>query len=517
MLIISGLSACSAGPDYMKPAVPAATSYAPDGKLPDATASAPTAAGTSQSFDPGKDIPFDWWKAFQSPQLDSLVERAFRQNPTIASAQSALRQAEEFANVQQGYFYPSFGLDYAASRNKVAGNMGSSAPGIQGNGELLQSPAGMASPVYYNFHVAQLTVGYAPDVFGLNRRQMESAAAQVDMQKFQLEATYITLASNVVAAAIQEAALRAQLAAMDKIIAANRDTLDILRKQFQLGYVSGMEVAAQESALAQAEQSAIPLRKQLELTRDLVRALAGNLPDEDVDERFELADLHLPQELPLSLPSKIIEQRPDVRAAEAQLHFASAQYGVAVANTLPQFSVTGAYGGMASTPGWMFRSGGGFFDLTADIAYTLFDGGSLRARSRAAQQALAEAGAQYRGTVITALQNVADTLHMIEFDAEALQAADRSERAAQTAAELTRKQYQAGYVNYQTLLAAELTQQQAVINRIQAQASRFGDTAALFQALGGGWWNRRDGDAANMTADAVPAPNPDPASGEHGR
>jgi NodT family efflux transporter outer membrane factor (OMF) lipoprotein len=492
-LIISVLlSGCAAGPDFKRPAAPAANGYAPDGQMIETTPSVSVLAGESQRFNTASDIPFDWWTLFQSPQINSLVKRAFKANPTIESAQAALRQAQEYTVAQEGFFYPTVAANYATSRIKSAGNMGSSAPGIQGNGQLIQAPAGAASPVYYNFHVAQLTVGYVPDVFGLNRRQVESARAQEAAQKLQLEASYITLASNVVAAAIQEASIRAQLAATDKIIESNKESLTILRNQLKLGYVSGMEVASQEAALAFAEQSAIPLRKQLEQTRDLIRALAGNFPNEDVEEKFELSALHLPQELPLSLPSKIVEQRPDVRAAEEQLHFASAQAGVAIANTLPQFAITGALGGMASTPGWMFRSGGGFFDLSADVAYTIFDGGTLRAKSRAAKQELIQAGAQYRSTVITALQNVADTLHIIQSDAEALKAADISERAAKTSANITRKQYEAGYVNYQTLLAAEQNHQIAVINLIQAQSNRFGDTAALYQALGGGWWNRKD-------------------------
>lgn len=494
LLILAILTGCAVGPDFKRPTAPVANGYAPASSIPDATASTPVLAGESQRFNPTADIPFDWWTLFQSPQLNSLIKRAFKANPNIESAQAALRQAQEYATAQEGFFYPTVGASYSPSRNKLAGNMGGNSPGLQGNGTVIQTtsnPAGPTfnAPAYYNFHVAQLTVGYAPDVFGLNRRQVESAQALVNAQKLQLEAAYITLASNVVAAAIQEASLRAQLAALEKLVVSNQQNLVILRNQLKLGFVSGMEVAAQESALAQVEQSVIPLRKQLELTRDLIRALAGNLPNEDVDEKFELAALHLPQELPLSLPSKIVEQRPDVRAAEEQLHYASAQAGVAVANTLPQFAVTGAIGGMASNPGWMFRSGGGFFDLTANVAATIFDGGTLRAKSRAAEQALIQAGAQYRGTVITALQNVADTLHIIQSDADALKAADTSERAAQTAAVITRKQYEVGYVNYQTLLAAEQTHQLAVINLIQAQTNRLGDTAALYQALGGGWWN----------------------------
>lgn len=498
------LAGCAVGPDFKRPAAPAANRYSPK-PMTETTASAAVLAGESQRFNPAADIPFDWWTLFQSPQINSLIKRAFQANPSIESAQAALRQAQEFANAQQGFFYPTVGASYSPSRTKLAGNMGGNSPGVQGNGKIIQTysnPAGPVfnAPVYYNFHVAQLTVGYVPDVLGLNRRQMESAEAQLAAQKLQLEATYITLAAHVVAAAIQEAAVRAQLAAMERIVAVNQETLVILRNQFRLGYVSGLEVAAQESSLALAEQALAPLHQQLEQTRNLIRALVGNLPDEEVEEKFELADLHLPQELPLSLPSRLVEQRPDVRAAEEQLHFASAQAGVAVANTLPQFAITAGVGGMAATPDWMFRTGGGFFNLAANVAYTIFDGGTLRARSRAAEQALLQAGAQYRSTVITAVQNVADTLYTVQSDADALKAAATAAQAARTSLDLTRKQYQLGYANYQAQLTAEQSYQLAVINLVQAQTNRLGDTAALYQALGGGWWNRPPDIAMSGTA-----------------
>lgn len=492
--IAVALTGCTVGPDFKRPAAPTADSYSPK-PMPDTTASAAVLAGESQHFNPQADIPFDWWTLFQSPQINSLIKRAFIANPTIESAQAALRQAQEFANAQQGFFYPTVGVSYSPSRTKLAGNMGGNSPGVQGNGKVIQTysnPAGPVfnAPVYYNFHVAQLTVGYVPDVFGLNRRQMESAEAQVAAQKLQLEATYITLAANVVAAAIQEAAVRAQIATLERIVAINQESLAILRNQFKLGYVSGMEVAAQEFSLASTEQALVPLRLQLEKTRNLIRALVGNAPNEDVEESFELASLHLPQELPLSLPSRIVEQRPDVRAAEEQLHYASAQAGVAVANTLPQFALAAGVGGMASTPDWMFRTGGGFFNLAASVSQTIFDGGTLRARSRAAEQALLQAGAQYRSTVITALQNVADTLYTIQSDADALKAADRTAQAAQIMFDLSHKQFQFGQINYLTQLIAEQNYQLASINLVQAQTNRLGDTAALYQALGGGWWNR---------------------------
>jgi NodT family efflux transporter outer membrane factor (OMF) lipoprotein len=335
-----------------------------------------------------------------------------------------------------------------------------------------------------------VTVGFVPDVFGSNRRQVESLAAQAEAQRFALEATYITLASNVAAAAIQEASLRAQLQATRQIIADNAKSLQVLRDQFRLGLAMRIDVAAQEAALAQAKAALPPLQKQFEQTRDLIRALVGNLPNEDVAETFDLDALQLPQELPLSLPGKLIEQRPDVRAAEAQLHSVNAQVGVAVAAMLPQFSITGSVGGNADELPWLFRTGGSFWNLVGDVTQPVFHGGTLLHQKRAAQQALKQAAAQYRSTVITAYQNVADSLHATLSDADALAADREAEKAAKVTLDLTQRQMEVGYVNYLALLSAEAAYQQALLNRVQAQAARFSDTVALFQALGGGWWNR---------------------------
>ncbi len=333
-------------------------------------------------------------------------------------------------------------------------------------------------------------MGFVPDVFGANRRQVESLAAQRDAQRFALEATYITLASNVVAAAIQEASVRAQIQATEQIIAAEQKSLAVLRDQFRLGSAMRIDVAAQETALAQAKAMLPPLQTQFEQTRDMIRALVGQLPNQDVPETFEFDALSLPPELPLSLPAKIIEQRPDVRAAEAQLHAANAQVGVALAAMLPQFSITGSYGGNADQFAWMFRKGGPFWSLVGSASQPLFEGGTLLHRKRAADEALKQAAAQYQSSVLTAYQNVADTLHASLSDAVALAANVRAENAARVAYQLTQRQLDLGYVDYLALLNAETTYQQASIQRVQAQAMRFGDTVALFQALGGGWWNR---------------------------
>lgn len=505
LMVVATLNGCAVGPDFKQPEPPTAKSYSPH-PIAGKTASFPISDGESQHFNPQKDVPFDWWTLFKSPQINSLIERAFKSNPTIDSAQAALRAAQENVIAQEGFFYPTIGFSYMPTRNKLAGNNGGNSPGVQGNGSVIQTysnpPPGSppyVEPVYYNFHTAQLTVGFTPDVFGLNRRQTESLQAQTQAQRFQLEATYITLASNVVAAALQEASLRSQINATRKMISINEDLLKVLQGQLKHGFVTGIDVAAQESSLAQARQALAPLEKQLEQTRDLIRALVGNTPDEDVSETFDLASIHLPQELPLSLPSKIVEQRPDVRMAKAELHSASAQVGVAVANRLPQFEITGMIGGMASVPSQMFRSGGGFFNLIGNVGQTIFDGGTLSARERAADQNLIQAQAQYKSTVISALQNVADTLHAIQSDADALKSSAENERSTQKALDITRKQYDAGYVSYQVLLAADLNEQQAIIGLAQAQVARLGDTAALYQALGGGWWNRQN-DEKGMAA-----------------
>jgi NodT family efflux transporter outer membrane factor (OMF) lipoprotein len=486
---------CAVGPDFHRPAAPADPGYAP-ASLPASTASADVRAGEPQRLVAGRDIAFEWWELFQSPKLNRLVAQAFAANPSLAGAQAAVAQAQQLVYAQQGFYFPSVSAVYQAERHKVAGNVNSSETiGVQADGEnklpQAENPNALPHnlPSYYTFHTAELTVGFVPDVFGANRRQAESLAAQTDVQHFALEATYITLACNLVAAAIQEAVLRAQLDATGDIIAADQKSLQILRDQLRLGFAMRIDVAAQEAALAQAQATLPPLQQQFEQTRDLIRALLGKLPNH-ADETIELQDLQLPPELPLSVPAKIIDQRPDVRAAEAQLHAANAEVGVAVAAMLPQFSITGAYGGNATQIPWMFRGGGPFWSLIGDVSQPLFEGGTLLHRKRAANAALKQAAAQYQNTVMTAYQNVADTLQATLSDADALAADVEAENAARVTFELTRRQMQLGYVDSLTLLNAETNYQQALLNRVQAQAARFGDTIALFQSLGGGWWNR---------------------------
>ena len=488
---------CAVGPRWHAPQAPTDAGYAPS-PLPLTSSSAPVHGGEAQHLISGRDIPFEWWELFQSPALNSLIDKAFKANPNIAAAQAALRQAQELVYAQQGFFYPSVGTTFQAERHKVSGNTNSSSTiGVQANGVNLlpeledpyHEPHNL--PSYYTFYTAELTVGFVPDVLGLNRRQVESLAAQKDAQRFALEATYITLASNVVAAAIQEASLRAQIQATREIIAADQKSLQILRDQFRLGFAMRIDVAAQEAALAQIETTLPPLQKQLEQTRDLIRALVGDLPN-GPDETFELDALQLPPELPVTLPAKLIEQRPDVKAAEAALHAANAQVGVAVAAMLPQFSISGEYGGNATQITQMFSAGGPFWSLYGSLTQPVFQGGTLLHQERAAKQALKQAAAEYQSTVITAYQNVADTLHVSLSDAEALAADVEAEASAKVTYDLTRRQAELGYVDTLTLLSAQTAYQQTLLTRVQAQATRYGDTVSLFQALGGGWWNRKE-------------------------
>ena len=502
LTLLLGLTAlaagCAVGPRYHRPEAPTAAGFAPE-SLPQTSASAPVHGGEAQRLVSGRDIPFEWWQLFQSPALNALVEQAFKANPTIPAARAALVQAQELVSAQRGYFFPTVNADYSFERQKIAGNLTvDNVPGVEGNGDDLLPPVQNLDsfphthPFFYDLHTAEVTVGFVPDVFGANWRQVETLAAQTDAQRFALEATYITLASNVVAAAIQEASLRAQIEATHQIITADEKSLQILRDQFRLGFAMRMDVAAQEAALGQARMLLPPLQKQFEQTRDLIRVLVGNLPNQEVSETFELNELQLPPELPVSLPARIIDQRPDVRAAEAQLHAANAQVGAAIAAMLPQFSITGSDGGTADQFAWMFRTGGPFWTIVGGVSQPIFEGGTLLHKERAAKAALAQAAAQYQSTVLTAYQNVADTLHASLSDADALAADVRAETSAKVTYELTRQQLEVGYVSYLSLLNAETAYRQTLLTRVQAQATRYGDTVALYQALGGGWWNRKE-------------------------
>jgi len=468
------LAACAAGPDFVRPQKPQVGGYTKE-ELPVQTEAANVSGGAAQRFVADVDIPGQWWTLFHAPALNALVDEALAANPSVAAAQAALRQAWENVYAQRGALYPTAQSGFSGSRNKTAASL---------------TPVPSTGGFYYSLYTSQLSISYTPDVFGGTRRQIESLEAQAENERFMLEAVYLTLTSNVVAAAVQEASLREQIAATEEIIKVQRASLDILRRQYALGQVAGNDVAAQEAALAQAEASLPPLRKQLAVQRDLLSALIGHLPSEEPEQTFALSALQLPQELPVSLPSKLVDQRPDVRAAEALLHTASAQIGVAVAARLPQFSLTGDVGSIALKLAGLAAPGNVFWSLAGNVSQTVFDAGTLLHKQRAAEAGFDQAAAQYRSTVLAAFQNVADSLRALQSDAEALQAAVGAVAAAKKSLDIAVGQLKLGQINYLGLLTAQAAYQAARLNLVQAQASRFADTAALFQALGGGWWNR---------------------------
>ena len=478
IIVLLLLAGCAVGPDFERPAAPDVTGYT-SAPLAQQTASAGVAGGEAQRFVQALDIPGQWWTLFHSEALNTLIEQALKNNPTLPAAEAALRQAWENVYAQQGAFFPTVAASFSPSRNKTA------------TGAV--TPVAASGSAFYSLYTGQVTVSYAPDVFGGTRREVESLAATAEFQQFQLEAAYLTLTSNVVAAAVQEASLRGQIAATEEIIKIQTDLLDILQKQLALGQVAGADVAAVEATLAQAQATLPPLQKQLAVQRDLLTALIGRLPSQEPSEKFELVALRLPLELPVSLPSKLVEQRPDIQSAQAQLHAASAQIGVAVAAQLPQFTLTGNAGTASNLISQFITTPGtAFWTVAGNVAQTVFDAGTLLHKKRAADAAFDQAAEMYRGTVIAAFQNVADSLHALQSDAETLKATYAAERAAFKSLEIARMQLHLGAIGYLGLLTAENTYDTALLALVQAQAARFADTAALFQALGGGWWNRTD-------------------------
>jgi len=470
------LSACAVGPDYHKPAAPSAQTYVA-GALPSNTASAPGANGQAQTFVAGKDIPGEWWTLFRSEPLNGLIDEALKHNPDTAAAQAALKAAWENVYAQRGLYWLALNGSVDPTRQKIA--------------RTLASPASSGA-MFYDLTTAQVSVSYSPDLWGANRRQVESLLAQADAQRFQLEATYLTLTSNLVNAAMQEASLRAQIAATQDMIDSQSKILDAGKRQLNVGDASDSDVAAQEATLEQTRASMPALQKQLAQQRDLLATLSGRTPDQDLPARFSLDSLQLPQDLPLTLPARLVEQRPDVRMADAQLHAACAQVGVTFAARLPNINITASWGSATDQMHTLFGSGTGFWNLGAAIAMPLFDGGTLKHKQRAAEATYAQAAEQYRSTVLSALQNVADTLHALQSDAEAMAASARAEQAAARSYGIAQKQYTLGDISMVALLNAQVTYRQAQLGLIQARAARYADTVALFQALGGGWWNRHD-------------------------
>jgi NodT family efflux transporter outer membrane factor (OMF) lipoprotein len=467
------LASCAVGPNFTPPAPPDVAGYTPEPlKSPSTDRSGPSV--TQQRFLTGADIPSRWWGAFRSAPLNGLIRRSVEQNPTLVAAEAAIRTANENALAQRGLFYPQVGANYTASDQQFS------------NMATQQAPANPPQD-RYTLHTAQLNISFVPDIWGQNIRAVESLDALTEQAQFQLEAAYLTLTANVVTAAIQEASLRGQIAATERIIRIERDILGILKNQFAAGQAAQVDVLTQETALAQSEQILPPLQKQLAVQRDLLTALAGQFSAHEVLETFDLKHLALPPNLPVSLPATMVSQRPDVRAAEANLHSASALVGVAISARLPNITLSGNPGSSAFKPAELFTPGTLFYAVAGSATATVFDGFALYHRQKAAEATLDQAKALYQQAVITALQNVADALRSLQSDARAVQAAIKAENAAKASLDIIQKQLTLGQINQVTVLNAQQAYLNTSIARVQAEATRLADTAALFMALGGAW------------------------------
>jgi NodT family efflux transporter outer membrane factor (OMF) lipoprotein len=474
------LAGCAVGPDYRPPEAPAVKEYT-ESPLPQQTESATVPGGEAQHFEPGAEISAEWWKLFGSPELDQLIRTALQNHPSLAASQAVLRQAQENLIAEASVLYPSVDAGLSARRQRVVGaSFGQ--PSIP--------------PTIFDLYNASVNVSYAVDVAGGARRELESLRAQIDFQSFQLEAAYLSLSANVATAAFQEASLREQIRATREIVALQENGVQLVEKQYAIGAVSRADVLAQRAPLAATRAGLPPLEKALAQTRNQLAVLTGRFPGEAGLPALDLAKFQLPQALPISLPSDLVRQRPDVRAAEATLRQANAQIGVAEAGMFPQLTLSGSYGSAATSTSNLFNSNTMLWNVGANLLQPIFHAGELQARKRGAEAFYDQAFAQYRLAVLGAFQNVADALQALEADAAALKAQSEAETAARESLEVTQKQFQFGATSYLTLLVVQRQYQQARIGLAQAQATRYADTAALFQALGGGWWRRTEGDKA---------------------
>ena len=465
---VAVLLGCTVGPNFERPAAPVVMRYT-EQPLPPETVSAAIQGGDAQRFLEGADVPGQWWTQFASQALNQLVEMALAGNPNLEAAQASLRAARE---------------NYVATAGGLQPQVDARG-GIQRERQINRGDT-------FDLFSASVDVSYAVDAFGGLRRGVEAAGAQEENTRFELEATYLSLISNVVVTAIQQASLRAQIASQLDIINAQSQQLDLLNQQFELGAVARGDVLQQQAQLAQTQASLPPLQRNLEQTRNQLALLLGRFPADAQIPIIELTDLTLPTELPVSLPSKLVEQRPDVRASEATLHEASARIGVAEANLLPQITLTGSLTSSSGVFSEFLTLNNTALELAAGITQPIFNGGTLRARQRQAVAQFDQAAAQYRSTVLGAFTDVADVLAALQRDAEALQVQLYAEQTARQSLDITTERFQAGAIAYLALLDAQRVYQQARILLVVAQANRYEDTVALFIALGGGWWNRQD-------------------------
>ena len=478
------LAGCAVGPDFVPAAAPDVGGYTA-GRLA-STGSADVSGGASQRFVRGADVSGVWWRALHSKQIDAFVREAIDNHPDLDAAQAALRQAREVAAADTSALFPSITTNGSVTREQV--------PAAQSG---VSGPASL-----YTLYNTSVPVSFTPDLFGGKTRGIEADLASAEYQRFQLEATYLTLTSNVVSAAISDASYAAQIRVTRELIDGQRDLLSLLEQQFGLGAVSNADVLSQKAQLAQSLALLPPLQKARAQGRDQLMAYLGRLPSQDRGESVRLEELRLPRDLPLTVPSLLVRQRPDIRSAENQVHLACANVGVATANMLPNVTLSASGGSQALALSALYGPQTVAWSVAASITGPIFDAGSLFHTKESKVAALEQARAKYRSTVITSFQNVADSLRAIQSDAELLKAQVAAEKAAADSLEISLAQYRGGATNYLNVLNAQQTLLNARTNRVKAQASRYADTVALYQSLGGGWWNRIDETPASIVKPA---------------
>jgi len=487
-MLFAGLGGCAVGPDFVSPPPPQVSRYTPEPL---------TKIGGERLVIAG-DIPQRWWQVFHNKNLNKLIEAAIEHNASMDAAQAAVRIAYYGAEAQKGAFLPQLGANSNDSYQFQSGQQK-----YQG--------AGPTNP--FAIYTKQLSVSYTPDIWGANRRAVESLEAQTDLQRYQLEATYLSLTTNVAAAAIQEASLRGQIAATREVINEAQQMLTILRKQYALGAVAVTDVLTQQTAVGQMMELLPPLEKALAQQRDLLTALAGQYSTAEVPETFNLKAVSLPRDLPITLPATFVRQRPDVRAAESNVHAVSAQIGVAIAARLPNVTLSASAGYSAFSFAQLFTpivspplsQGSSFWLGNNNINAPIFDGFTLINKQKAAEVALTQAEALYRQAVITAFQNVADALRALQADDKAVKAATYVEQSAKKNFEIVKKQFfmkEGSAVNMLAVLNAQQAWLLAAVARVQAEGARLGDVVGLFMALGGDW---KDQNLKNLPRNGVEA------------
>lgn len=462
------------GPNFHSPAAPKVKQYN-ESTLPKKTVNiaGDALSNKTQAFKLGEDISHEWWKLFHSKAINKLVSAGIKNSPTLASAYAALRKSEELLKAQIGStLLPSISTQNFKERQQLAETTYASAQGSD----------------TFNVYYSVFNLSYTVDVFGGIRREIEAFKAEVNYKRFELIAAYLNLTSTIVTTSINIASLDAQIKATQNLVNYQQNLLKILTKQFQLGGIAKVEVLIQQTLLDQTKATVPPLQKNLSISKHALSTLIGAFPDKGLPT-IKLEALNLPSHLPISLPSSLVRQRPDVRALEALLHSASAKIGVATANLLPTFTITGTLGFTSNVATNLYNNANRIWNLIMQAGQPIFNGGALFAKRRATIDAYKETMAQYRQTVLQAFKDVADALRSLDIDAHSLKAETRAENSASQSLELANSRYLLGAVNYIELLDAQKQYEQTVIALIKAKATRYNDTVSLFAALGGGWWN----------------------------